>query len=149
MELQQLNMVGLEAFQGFIQLLCGRSFGAAIHRGHQEDLLAITVAQRFSDFDLSLAVSIVVIPGVVHVIDAAVNGSAHKCGQPVHRMRSVLYANHPLPAEIQFRRSYQNCGKACRPAVFPPAAAPRFPSRRTSVIEAANSAEFINSRRSM
>ena len=61
-------------------------FGTAVHLGHQEDLLAVAVAQRLSHFDFALAVPVVVVPGIVHEIDAAVDGGTNNSrGQLVGR----------------------------------------------------------------
>jgi len=41
--LNEIETVGLEALEGFIDLLSGFVFGAAVELGHEEDLLAIAI----------------------------------------------------------------------------------------------------------
>src|SRR5271165_2793604 len=74
MKLQQINVIGLQAAQRFIELL-GSSFpGLPVDLGHEERLLPIAVAQRLAHADLALAA--VVIPAVVEEVDAAVETGA-------------------------------------------------------------------------
>jgi hypothetical protein len=51
-ELEQIDMIGLKAPQGFVDLLRGRLFGTAIHFGHEKYFLTIAVAQGFTHFGL-------------------------------------------------------------------------------------------------
>ena len=57
-----------------VDLLGGGLFGAAVDLGHQEDLLAVAVAQGLAHADFADAV--VIVPAVVHEGDAAVDGGA-------------------------------------------------------------------------
>ena len=43
MELQQIHMVGPQALQRFVELTRCRFPGAAVHLGHQEDLVTVAV----------------------------------------------------------------------------------------------------------
>src|SRR6201999_636552 len=52
-------------------------FGAPVDFGHQENLVAITIAQRLAHAGFAGAIAIVVIPTVVHESQAAINGRAH------------------------------------------------------------------------
>ena len=82
--LHQVHLVRLQPLQRFVDLLRGGGLGAAVELGHQEHLLAVTVAQSLAHPDLALAVH--VIPAVVHERDAAVDG---RTDQP-HRLLLVL-----------------------------------------------------------
>src|SRR5207237_5949886 len=73
-KLHEIDMVGLQPLQGFVYLpRCG-CFGPAINLGHEKDLLAVTVEQRFAHADFTAAV--VVVPGVVHEVYPAIDGGA-------------------------------------------------------------------------
>lgn len=63
-------MIDLETLQGFIELRQGRSFGSAVELGHHENLLSIAF-QGFSH--AAFALTLVVIPGIVGKIDAAID----------------------------------------------------------------------------
>ena len=54
--------------------LAASFFGAAIDFGHEEDFVAIAVAERLAHADL--AVAVVIVPAVVHEGDAAIDGGA-------------------------------------------------------------------------
>ena len=54
--------------------LVGGRFGPAVDLGHQEHFLAVAVPQGLAHADLALAV--VVVPAVVHEVDAVVDGGA-------------------------------------------------------------------------
>ena len=75
MELEKIEVVGLEAAEGFVELLCGGFFGSAVDFGHEKGTLAVTVAQSFAHADFGVA--IVVVPAVVEEIDAAVKRGAN------------------------------------------------------------------------
>ncbi len=70
-ELDEVDHVGLEAAEGLLKLFVVFVSGAAIHFGHEEDLLAIAVAKSLSHADFGDAV--VVVPAVVEEGDAAVD----------------------------------------------------------------------------
>jgi len=76
-------MVGLQAFQGFVDLRGREVFSTAIDLSHQKNLLTITVAQSLAHFGFTLAVSVVVVPGVVHEVDAAIYRGANDSGGKV------------------------------------------------------------------
>jgi hypothetical protein len=61
MELELIDVAGLEPLERFIELLRGGLFSAAIRFRYQENRLAVTV---------------VLVPGVVHEVNAAVDGGA-------------------------------------------------------------------------
>ncbi len=48
MELQQVEMIGLQTLEGLVDLLGGRFARVAVDFGHQENPLAIAVAQRLA-----------------------------------------------------------------------------------------------------
>jgi hypothetical protein len=73
-ELQQVDHVGLQPPEGLVELLGGGLPGPAVDLGHQEDLLAVAVAQGLAHADFAAAV--VIVPAVVHEGDAGVDGGA-------------------------------------------------------------------------
>ena len=72
MELHQIYVIGLQPFQGLVELLLGRLFGSAVQFGHQEHFGTVAVLQGFAHALLALA--LVVIPTVVQKRDAPVYG---------------------------------------------------------------------------
>ena len=56
--------------------------GSAVDLGHEEDLVAVAVAQRLPHADL--AVAVVIIPAVVHEGDAVIDGGANDLDRFVH-----------------------------------------------------------------
>jgi hypothetical protein len=74
MELHQVNVIGLETLQRFVDLLCRRGFCAAVNLGHQEYFVAVTACQRLTHPHFADAV--VVIPAVIHEGDAMIDGAA-------------------------------------------------------------------------
>ncbi len=73
-ELEQIDVAGLQAAERFIDLRGGGFFGLAVDFGHEESLLAVAVAERLAHTDF--AVAAVVVPAVVEEIDATVEGGA-------------------------------------------------------------------------
>src|ERR1022692_3442684 len=73
-ELHQVNSIRLQPFQGFVDLLGGGFFGAAVALGHEESPFPVTVSQSFPHADF--ADTVIVVPAVVHEGDALVNGAA-------------------------------------------------------------------------
>ena len=73
--LEEVEVVGLEPLQGLVELLGGGFPGAAVNLRHEENLLAIAVAEGLAHTDFAAAV--VVVPGVVHEGDAGVDGGAN------------------------------------------------------------------------
>src|ERR1700683_3098487 len=69
-ELQQVEVVGLQTAKGLFDLLRGRFFGVAVDFGHQEGLVAITIEQRFAHAYFTLA--IIVVPAVIEEINSAI-----------------------------------------------------------------------------
>ena len=61
--LHQIDVVGLEALERFIDLPGGGGLGAPVELGHEEDLLPVAVAQRLTHQHFALAVHVV--PGIV------------------------------------------------------------------------------------
>ena len=74
MVLEQVEVVGLQALEALVDLLRGGGAGASVDLGHQEDAFPVTVAQRPAHAFLAFAVAVV--PGVVHEVDAPVDGGA-------------------------------------------------------------------------
>ena len=70
-ELDEVDHVGLEAAEGLFELLVVLVGGAAVDLGHEEDLLAVAVAQGLAHADFGDAV--VVVPAVVEEGDAAID----------------------------------------------------------------------------
>ncbi len=70
-ELDEVDHVSLEAAEGLLKLSVVFVGGAAVHFGHEEDLLAVAVAKGLPHADFGDAV--VVVPTVVHEVDAAVD----------------------------------------------------------------------------
>src|SRR5262249_22774396 len=67
------------SLQRLVDLPRGRSLGAAVEFGHQEDLLPVAIAQGVAHSPLRLAVDVV--PAVVHESDAAIDCAAdHRRG---------------------------------------------------------------------
>jgi hypothetical protein len=75
-ELPEVEVVGLEAAEGFVELLQRGFFGAAVDFGHEENFFAVAVAKGFAHAGLACAVAVVVIPTVVHEGEAAIDGGA-------------------------------------------------------------------------
>jgi hypothetical protein len=76
-KLPEVEVIGLEAAEGFIELFRGLFFGAAIHFGHEKDFVAVAVAEGFAHAGFAGAIAVVVIPAIVHEGEAAVDGGAH------------------------------------------------------------------------
>ena len=74
MELQKIDVVDLQPLERLVELAGGGLLGAAVDLGHQEGLLAVAVLEGLAHPLLALAV--VVIPGVVEEIEAAVERRA-------------------------------------------------------------------------
>src|SRR5437588_12752062 len=74
MELQQIDVISLQATQRFFELLRCSLLCAPIDFGHQKGFLAISIAERLAHADFALAV--VVIPAVVEKSDAGVESSS-------------------------------------------------------------------------
>ena len=69
--LHEVNAVGLQAPQRFVELSRRFLSGPAVDLRHQEDLVAVAVAECLPRSDLAGAA--VVVPGVVHEVDPAVD----------------------------------------------------------------------------
>ena len=75
MMLHQVDAVRLQALQAFVNLFGCELLRAPVNLRHQEHLVAVTIAQRFAHPDFAAAV--VIIPAVVHEVDAAIDGAAN------------------------------------------------------------------------
>src|SRR6266850_1329482 len=73
-ELEKIDVVGLEAAERLVELHGGGFFRLAVDFGHEEGLLAVAVAQRLAHADF--AGPVVVVPAVVEEVDAAVERGA-------------------------------------------------------------------------
>jgi hypothetical protein len=73
-ELHQVDAIGLQASQGFIDLLGGGLFGPAVDLGHEEDFLPVAIAQSLPHTDFTGTA--IIVPAVVHESDPAVDGFA-------------------------------------------------------------------------
>jgi hypothetical protein len=62
-ELQKIQMIGLQAGERFIDLARGRLCRAAVEFGHQEDLVTVAILQTFAHAHFADAV--VIVPRVV------------------------------------------------------------------------------------
>src|ERR1035441_4892398 len=74
-ELQEIDMAGLQAAQRFFDLVRSSVLVASIDFGHQECALAIAVAQRLAHAKLALPA--VVVPAVVEEVNSLIDGRAH------------------------------------------------------------------------
>src|ERR1022692_2278218 len=73
--LDEIDHVDLEATERLVKLLRRFLFGSAIDLRHQKYSVPVTITQRFAHADL--AGPLVVIPAVIHEVDAAVYGGAN------------------------------------------------------------------------
>src|SRR4051812_6072381 len=73
-ELHEIDVVGLEALERFINLPGSRGFFTPVDLGHEKHFVAIAVAQPFPHAHFAAAVMI--IPAIIHERDAAVDGRA-------------------------------------------------------------------------
>ena len=69
-DLHQVDPLRLQPLERLVELLARRLRGAAVELGHEERLLAISVAERLAHATLALAV--VVVPAVVEEVHAVV-----------------------------------------------------------------------------
>src|SRR5215469_1868973 len=74
-KLKEVEVVGLEATEGLVNLARGGRLTAAVDFGHEERLLAIAVAESFAHPEFALTA--VVVPAVVQKIDSIVDASAN------------------------------------------------------------------------
>jgi hypothetical protein len=74
MVLDEVDRIHLETAQGFVKLLGGLLLRSAINLGHQENFFTVAVTKRLAHAEFAGA--LVVVPGVVHEVDAAVNRRA-------------------------------------------------------------------------
>jgi hypothetical protein len=73
-KLHQVDTVGLQSFEGLVNLVSSRAFCAAVDLAHEKHFVAITVTKGLSHTDL--AASVMVIPTVIHKSYAAVYGAS-------------------------------------------------------------------------
>src|SRR5207249_9835026 len=71
MVLHQINMIGLQALERFVDLLGSSLLRAAVDLGHEENFVPVTVAQGLAHADLAAAV--MVVPGIIHKGDALID----------------------------------------------------------------------------
>src|ERR1700730_16314465 len=74
-ELQQVNSIGLQPSQRFVELGRCSGFGSTVDLGHQKGPLAIAVAQGFAHSNSAL--SAVVVPAVVEKIDSFIDSGSN------------------------------------------------------------------------
>ena len=91
--LHEINVVHLQPLERLIQLLRCFLLRASVDLGHQENLLAIAVAEGFAHPPFTLTV--VVVPTVVHEVDTAIDCIAHNA--QAEFFRNVLEAEMPTP----------------------------------------------------
>ena len=93
-ELDQVDVIGLQPLERFVDLLGRRLLRAAVELGHEEDLLPIAVAKGLAHADFALA--LVVVPGVIQEGDAPVHAGAD---QPDALLLILLLPiwNPPMP----------------------------------------------------
>src|SRR6266568_3974551 len=85
--LDQIDVIGLQAAQRFVELSLRLSLRPAVDLRHQEHLLPIAVAKRLPHSDLAGAA--VVVPRVVHEVDAAID-----CGSYDAKTELLVYGGH-------------------------------------------------------
>src|SRR5665811_668548 len=71
----RIDGICLEALEGLIKLFSGGLPGAPIDFGHEKNLLAVAVSQGLAHADFAFAA--VVIPRVVHEVNAVIDGSTN------------------------------------------------------------------------
>src|SRR5580692_788784 len=74
-ELEEIDSVSLKAPQRVVDLIGSSGLGASVDLGHEESLLAVTIAQRVAHADFTLTA--IVIPAVVEKIDALIETGAN------------------------------------------------------------------------
>src|SRR6266852_8811057 len=74
-ELQEIDGIGLEAPQRLVNLAGCAFAGAGVKLGHQESLLAVSVAQGLAHADFAGAA--VIVPAVIEEIDAFIERGAN------------------------------------------------------------------------
>jgi hypothetical protein len=71
--LQEIQAIGLQTPQRLVDLPRGGLLRPAVDLGHQDDLVAVAVAEGLAHADL--AATVVVVPAVVHEGDAVIDGA--------------------------------------------------------------------------
>ena len=74
MKLEKINPIGLEAYQGVMELAQGRRFRAPVDLRHEKSLLTITIAYGLAHADFTFAT--VVVPAVAEKIYAFIKTRA-------------------------------------------------------------------------
>src|ERR1700675_1467142 len=74
-KLQQVNSIGLQPSQRFVELDCCSGFGSTVDLGHQKGPLAITVTKGFAHSNFAL--SAVVVPAVIEKIDSFIDSGSN------------------------------------------------------------------------
>jgi hypothetical protein len=111
--LDQVDAVGLEATQGFFQLSYGLSFRPAVDFGHQEGFVPVTVAERVTH--PGLAGAAVVVPAVVHEIDAAIDRAAHDAEAQlfIHALEAKVPASKAKRRDLLSRAAEDSIRHVC------------------------------------
>ena len=73
--LHQVDAIGLQALQRFLDLFGCQRTGPPVDFRHQKHFVAVSVAQCLAHS--IFAVAVVIIPAVVHEVDAAIDGPAN------------------------------------------------------------------------
>src|SRR5579859_957341 len=97
MKLHQVDAIGLQSLQGFVNLPCGGLLGATVYLGHEENLLTVTVAQSLSHSDFAGAP--IIVPAVVHEREPTVDGTA----DDRNALRFVSLFSDMIPAQADGR----------------------------------------------
>ena len=105
MELHKVDHVCLQTAQRLFELLIIRVRGAAVHLGHEQDLLPVAVAECLAHANLGQAVA--VIPAVVHESDATIDGSAGE----TDALGSFLLAADVTAAETDRGNDFAGCAE--------------------------------------
>jgi hypothetical protein len=90
--LNQIDVIRLETLQRFVNLPRRRVFRPAVEFGHQKYLLPVTIAQRRTH--PLLALTEIIIPAVIHEVDAAIDGAPNNPDRHfgIGRMAEVIAA---------------------------------------------------------
>ena len=91
--LHQIDMIGLEPLERLLDLMGGGLLITPIDFGHQENLLPVAISQGFAH--THFAVAVVIIPAVVHEVDAVVDGRANEANS----LGIVLWIPDVIPAQ--------------------------------------------------
>src|SRR5215212_8434966 len=90
MVLNQVDMIRCQALKRFVQLFCGVLFCAAVDLCHKENSIAVSVAKSLSHAEFTSP--IVVVPAVVHEVDAVIDCATNDADTQllVHRLKAEM-----------------------------------------------------------